>query len=102
MKNNIMSRIYCYHDSFIPDDNDIIMYNGVVYQVLTRRKNGVPFRFSKSNFKLLSSKGVLKTSTEFERKVRKTYMFVSKNLSFYYFDMERFRELTGTPQPINK
>lgn len=94
--------IYCYHDSFIPDDNDIIMYNGVVYQVLTRRKNGVPFRFSKSNFKMLSSKGVLKTSLEFERKVRKTYMLVSKNLSFYYFDMERFRELTGTPQPMNK
>ncbi len=102
MKNNIMSRIYCYHDSFIPDENDIIMFNGVVYQVLTRRKNGVPLRFTKSNFKLLSSKGVLKTSSEFEWKVRKIYMLMSHRLSFYYFDMDRFRELTGTPQPMNK
>ena len=78
------------------------MYNGVLYQILTRTKNGAPSRFPKTTFQLLLRKGVLKTDKKRDILTRKQWFLESTSLSFYYFDMTRFRELTGTPQPVKE
>lgn len=99
MKNQLMSRIYCGKESFIPDENDVILWNGVVYQVLTRFRsaNGwdkIPLRLSKTNANLFIRKGVLKTNERFTTEQKMNRRMISTNLTFYYFDMERFKELT--------
>lgn len=77
------------------------MYNGVLYQILTRTKNGAPSRFPKTTFQLLLHKGVLKTDKKRDILTRKQWFLYNPKLTFYYFDMNRFRELTGTSQPQN-
>ena len=97
-----MSRIYIYHYSFVPDENDIIMFNGVLYQILTRTKNETPMRFPKTTFQLLLRKGVLKKNKDRDIKTREQWYLHNPKLTFYYFDMQRFRELTGTSQPVKE
>ena len=98
MKDKILSRVYCGRESFEPNENDVVLWNGAIYQVLTRRKiddwSRCPLKLSKTNANLLIRKGVLKTDEEFSKRQKAARKMISNNLTFYYFDMERFKELT--------
>ena len=100
MKPLLMSRIYCGRDSFVPDENDVVLYNGHIYQVLTRTKmdgwHKSPFKLSKTNATLLIRRGVLKTDEEFSKEQKLARKMISDNLTFYYFDIEKFKEFTNT------
>jgi phage pi2 protein 07 len=100
MKPLLMSRIYCGRDSFVLDENDVVLYNGHIYQVLTRTKvdgwHKSPLKLSKTNASLLIRRGILKTNEEFSKEQTLMRQMILDNLTFYYFDMEKFKEFTNT------
>ena len=98
MQNTILSRVYCGKESFEPNENDVVLWNGVIYQVLTRAKvagwYSCPLKLSKTKANLLIRKGVLKTDEEFSKRQKAERRMISNDLTFYYFDMEKFKEMT--------